>query len=499
MVRIDDGGGGPTLNPKAKHYERELFKVFSVGTGSIYLTESDWKDAKKQLEDLSKDVKTVRSELEAPADGSKGWTGPAADAALSSLKKLSETLDTHAVEVGGVKLSLNQIYTAVTDAQASWYSEVSSISTYVNPDDHMRLPAPYAPTAENAEKYSVRDPDAAAAAEDALWEQRNQAAKKVLDQLGADTKDAKKAMPIEVSDDETDTPYTPQGSTPGGNYPTNTTTSSGNPTWTGGVVSVGNPGGTDGGGDPGPEYPPVIPPTTVHPVEPPVVIVPEETGLTPITSDGEVTGTTGYPSTTGSTGSTGLPSGSGSDFGGGSTAAGGIGGAAGAAGLLGARRGGGFFGGGGGTSGATARGAAGASGRGAMSGRAGSAGTARGGSSMVPGGGAQGRAGASGRGGAAGRASSVKGASASGRYGVPKLDGKSSGVAPAGAQQGGRAGARGAGKGQGGRAGVAANAAARGGARKGDKDQIVDVDALTHEDEETWFEGTEESSPQVWE
>ena len=32
MVRIDEGGGGPTLNPKAKHYERELFKVFAVQT-----------------------------------------------------------------------------------------------------------------------------------------------------------------------------------------------------------------------------------------------------------------------------------------------------------------------------------------------------------------------------------------------------------------------------------------------------------------------------------
>ena len=35
-------------------------------------------------------------------------------------------------------------------------------------------------------------------------------------------------------------------------------------------------------------------------------------------------------------------------------------------------------------------------------------------------------------------------------------------------------------------------------ARATKDDQAQDVDKLTHEDEEKWFEGTEESSPQVW-
>ena len=211
MVMIaDGGGGGPTLNPKAKHYERELFKIFAVETGSIAVTQTDWQGAKTQLEDLAKDVRAVRSELEAPADGGKGWTGPAATAALSTLKKLSDTLDAHAGEVGDVDTSLGQVYKAVSDAEAGWYSDVASISTYVDPANHMRLPAPYAPTAENVDKYSVPDPDAAAAAEDAKWQQRNLAAKKILEQLATDTQTAKATMPIDVQDD-TEDPYNNQG------------------------------------------------------------------------------------------------------------------------------------------------------------------------------------------------------------------------------------------------------------------------------------------------
>src|SRR5690349_14853455 len=95
----DGGGGGPTLNPKAKHFERELFKVFAASTSTIWLTQEDWRGAKTQLENLAKDVQQVKSELQAPGDGGKGWQGPAAEAALSSLEKLSTTLDGHAAKV----------------------------------------------------------------------------------------------------------------------------------------------------------------------------------------------------------------------------------------------------------------------------------------------------------------------------------------------------------------------------------------------------------------
>ena len=41
-------------------------------------------------------------------------------------------------------------------------------------------------------------------------------------------------------------------------------------------------------------------------------------------------------------------------------------------------------------------------------------------------------------------------------------------------------------------------AAGAGGARNGEKPTAADVDGLTHEDEDTWYDGTDESSPQVW-
>ncbi|MFC7489261.1 MULTISPECIES: WXG100 family type VII secretion target [unclassified Knoellia] len=506
MVRVDDGGGGPTLNPKAKHYERELFKVFGVQTGSIYLTQTDWQNAKKQLEGLAKDVRTVHGELAAPSDGSNGWSGPAAEAARASLEKLSSTLDTRAGEIGEVDTSLGQVYKAVSDAKAAWYAEVASISTYVDPDDHKRLPAPYLPTAENADKYSVRDPAAAAAAEDALWEQRNQAAKKVLDQLTVDTQSAKGTMPIDVKDD-TQTPYDNRGPASTDRTPGSAIQSSSS----GGYIEGGHHVGTildpDGNGDgDSNDDPPVI--LTPNPVDPEIVICgpdildpdPVDTDVfDPISSDGDVTGSTGVNTGTGPGGSQGsYPTGSGGGgMGAGGLAAGGIGGAAGLGGLL--RRGGGLAGGG---SSAVRGGAAGTRGSAARSG-----GAARGGSA-VPGGAGRGGtvvpgSGGGARGGASGRTSAVKGATGSGRYGVPKLAGKGGpGVVPAGGGQAGRG--TGSGKGgarSGGQAGGrgAVGAAGGGGTRKGPKDgQSQDVDKLTHEDEETWFDGTEESSPQVW-
>jgi hypothetical protein len=119
---------------------------------------------------------------------------------------------------------------------------------------------------------------------------------------------------------------------------------------------------------------------------------------------------------------------------------------------------------------------------------------------MVPGGGGtsgQSRAGASGRG------SAVRGASGSGRYGVPKLDGKGNAVVPASSGQASKAGGRGAsgrgapGSGTRGGVGAAGVAGARG-ARQGGETKATDVDRLTHEDEDTWYDGTDESSPQVW-
>lgn len=505
-MRPDEGGGGPTLNPKAKHYERELFKVFSVQTGSISMTQTDWQNAKKQLEALARDVRAVHGELEAPADGSKGWSGPAAVAALGSLNKLSETLDTHAGEIGSVDTSLGQVYTAVSDAKSEWYAKVAIISTYVDPDDHKRLPAPYLPTADNAAKYSIRDPEAAAAAEDAKWEERNQAAKKVLDQLALDTQTAKGTMPIDVKDDK-ETPYENQG-------PASTTRTSGTASQSGADVrptgthvgSVLQPQPTDVVGLPEPTE--ITPVTPTEPTEPEICTgypPPQDpTFLDPISSDGEVTGSTGLTPGQGTEGTSGgYPTGGStgvSGVGAGGVAAGGIGGAAGLGSLL-SKRAGGMFSSGGSAKGGSASGRATGGGAGTRGSAMRSGGARPGGSQMVPGGGAS-RSGGAARGGAgaAGRGSAVKGSTGAGKYGVPKVGGKGTGGVPAGgAGQGGKGAGKAGGRGTGGRGVGGASAAGRGGARKGDKNQPQDIDKLTHEDEEKWFEGTEESSPQVWE
>ncbi|MFW5469807.1 WXG100 family type VII secretion target [Knoellia sp. CPCC 206435] len=514
MAVLDGGGSGPTLNPKAKHYERRLFKVFSSSTASIWLTQNDWRAAKTQLEDLAKDVRQVHTELQAPPTGGRGWQGPAAEAALASLQKLSSTLDTHATKVGDVDTSLGQVHTAITEAKAGWYSEVASISTYVDPAEHTRLPAPYLPTPENRAQYSVPDTEAAAAAEDALWEQRNQAAKRVLDRLGTDTQTATSTMPIETRT-RSETPYSQSGpGGGGGDYPAGTRT----PSTSGGyavqpdtgvvfdgdrgddedrdrpdpVVIIENP---DPETDPDPELDPdpETEPDRETGVGPETGVDPE-TGLDPISSDGDVTGTIGTNPTGDGVTSPGMqaPRGGGG-IGAGGLAAGGLGaGAAGVGGILGARGGmarGGAIGVGssGGTRGGTTVRPGGAGARGGAA--FGSAGSARGGATVVPGGG--GAAGQS-RAGASGRGSAVKGASGSGRYGVPKLDGRGGGAAPTASGQSGRT--------AGGRAGRSGpvGAAGAGGGRTGEKRTAADVDGLTHEDEDTWYDGTDESSPQVW-
>lgn len=492
MVDPDRPAPPPTLNPRAKHYERQLHKIFAVDTAAIWLTQQNWIDAKAQLEDLAKDVRGVRTELTAPADGGKGWTGPAADAALASLQKLSDTLDGHAVKVGDVDASLKNVYDAVWEAKNAWDTKVASISTYVDPEDHKRLPAPYAPTAENVANHSVTDHEAVAAAEDARWEQRNQAAKQVLQDLGVQTQEAMGKMPIEAKDSG-EGPYRSTGTAPGADYGTNTS----RPSSSGGYevspsgptgVNTGVPGTRDP--DTGVVFPPLVPEVPeVVTIEP----VPEDHGTDPISSDGDTTGSTGPVGPGTSAAASHAGGGGGGGIGPGGIAAGGVGaGAAGLGGLLGARRGGGVVPGGG----TQARGGAAGSRGSAMR----SGGASRTGQ-VIPGGG-----GSQARGGASTRGSAVKGASGSGRYGVPKLDGRGGGVVPSGSGQAAKGGARGgagaSGRGSAardvGRGGAAMGAVGARGSRKDDRNPTEDVDKLTHEDEDTWYDGTEESSPQVW-
>ncbi|WP_353953280.1 hypothetical protein V6K52_07620 [Knoellia sp. S7-12] len=495
----------PVLNDKAKHYERELHKIFAVDTAAIWLTWDDWKTAETKVSALAKAVRTTKRSLQEPS-GEKGWSGPAADVAYDSLDRLSTSLDDRSREIADVKSSLDDVYKAVNLAKDEFNSKVNSISTWVDAGAHKKLPDGAPPNA-SIDTYGVTDAAAVSAEEDKKWEERNQAAKAVLDALGADTQAASAKMPIDTTGDS-ETPYSNQG--PAANNHTSGTASqsssagyiSGGQAVVTGQLHPVDSNGNNGGDD-----------VIQHPPEPedPVVIVcelppdrlpdGEDVGLDPISSDGPVTGTTGVTPGDGPSGSQGgYPSGGGGVSAGG-VAAGGIGGAAGLGGLLRGRAGGGML-----SSGGTPRGGAssarsnGAGARGAAGGRPGAAVGRPGGAQMVPGGG-----GTSARGGSSARGSAVKGATSSGRYGVPKL-GAGNGAVPAGGGQSGKGASKttgtgkAGGRGGAGRGGASMGAAAGGGGRKGDKkDQPQDVEKLTHEDEEAWFEGTEESSPQVWE
>ena len=81
-------------------------------------------------------------------------------------------------------------------------------------------------------------------------------------------------------------------------------------------------------------------------------------------------------------------------------------------------------------------------------------------------------------GGAAKGATSGRGAARTGRYGVPKLGGADAGRGGPAAVGGGAAGGRG---------------------RAEDRKDPQDVDHLTTQDEETWFEGAEDATAPVWE
>ncbi|MFC7488011.1 hypothetical protein ACOCJ7_18395 [Knoellia sp. CPCC 206453] len=488
----------PVLNANAKHYERQLHKIFAVDTASIWLTWNDWKTAETQVTDLAKAVRTTKASLQEPS-GDKPWSGPAADAAYTSLDRLSTSLDDRSRELGDVKASLDKIYKAVNLAKDEFSSKVNSISTWVDPAAHQKLPAG-APKPD-INLYGVPDGEAIAAAEDAKWEERNQAAKVVLDSLGADTQTASAKLPIDAKSDA-QTPYSNDG--PASSDRTSGTASqsstSGGYINGGRAVVTGQLDPVDNGNHTGTEVPTAHPqpPTEICTGDPTHVPTVDEVNYDPISSDGPVTGSTGVSTGTG-TGPTGTyptGGGGGGGVGGGGLAAGGIGGAAGLGGMLRGGAGGMFSNGGAARGGATGARGNGAGARGSAT-RAGGVGRP-GGAQAIPGGG-----GASARGGASGRGSAVKGATGSGRYGVPKL-GSNGGVAGGGGQAGKGSGAgKGAGTAKAGARGggrTSLGAAGAGGARKGDKNgQPEDVDKLTTEDEEKWFEGTDDSSPQVWE
>lgn len=456
MVIPDEGPYVPALPDDAGPFERQLHDIYGFSSGLVELTAEDWGKTADAVTGLALDVKGV---VDALRGAQEPWEGPAAEAAYATLAKLRTSLEARSAEITDIKKGLEDAAAAADVARTQYSSTVRSVSTYVDREG-------YQP--EGGGNFNITGYEAAI---EARREERESAAKEVLETFNASMGAAAKQMPVESTDDSVtiDTggniPSGGGGNGPGGRGPGGGSYTPPN----GGVWEPRPPRNDD---------PPVIigPP----PVDPPNPVIIEcgpwpDPDPTDVDLDGETTGTTtptgpGSPNWAGTSpgGTSGGPGGLGLG-----TGAGAIGGGAlaGGAAMLGkgvlGRLGGGALGGAGrgpliagGNTGAPARGSA--SGRGGAAGAAG-----RGG--MVAGA----------QGGAAGRGSGgVRGARATGRYGVPKL-GEGS--------RGGRGGVVAAGSGAGSRGG-----------RKGKDGRAEGVDRLTHEDEETWFEGEDDATPPVW-
>ncbi|WP_030527406.1 WXG100 family type VII secretion target [Phycicoccus jejuensis] len=488
MVIPDEGPSNPALPADAGPNERKLYGIYGFSTVLVRMTADDWGTTADTVSNLATEVRSVITKLQG-AD--RPWTGPAADAAYATLQRLAGQLDDRAEEITGIKRGLNQAADAADTARQAYQNTVRTISTDVDRSSYEHTQARQGgQPAPDGKVFDQAGFDAAVAAQ---REQREQQSATVLAGFGSGIRGAAREMPVAAQDSVTIDPGSSGGGGGGGGYP-----SGGGPS---GGSYVAPSGGGGGGGvyhvshptgwvqEPvveNPQPPTTTPPTTTPPVEPPAPVSPVSPTPTPVHLDGGTTGTV-TPGGAGSTGWAGTAPGGGSSGGGagGLGGAGAVGGGAlmGGAALLGkgvlGRMGGGAFGAAGaagrpglvaGSTSAAGRGAGGAAGRGA----AGAAGR----TTVAPGGqGAAARGGARGAGGGRG-AAGVTGSRSTGKYGVPKVG-----------ESGGRgAGAKGA---------VGAASGGRGG-RRGRDEQAQDVDHLTHEDEETWFEGEDDATPPVW-
>ncbi|WP_299447162.1 hypothetical protein [uncultured Phycicoccus sp.] len=454
MLIRDEGAGVPPLPGDAGPFERMLHDIYGFSTPLVRMSAEDWRKVSDAVTTLSAEVRSVVAALQG-AD--EPWEGPAADSAYATLHALATALDARATEIADVRTGLEHAAAAADSARLRYATDVRSVSTDVDPEAYR--PAGGGP-------FNVTGYEAAI---EGRREQREAKAKAVLDDFSTDMGQAAKQLPVEARDDSvTITPTSGRPRSGGGHTPGSANGAAYQPpsggvrysgSQTGFALGPGADGGSGGGAGGGPGGGGTT----------------GGDGSDPghgVQLDGPTGGTTA-PTTGGSTGWAGTsaqgPATGGSGLGGA--------GAAGAGGLLSggaAMLGRGAFGrggplGGAGRPGPVIAGSTGAAARGSAAGggaRSGTAGAAR--PVVAPG--SQGAV----RGGQG--AGGVKGARTGGRYGVPRLgeSGSGRGAVVAGSAAGGRG--RGA----------------------KDTDAARDVDSLTHEDEETWFEGEDDATPPVW-
>jgi hypothetical protein len=477
-MRPDDGGSTrPPLPAEAGPNERTLYEVYDFQTGIVDLTASDWATSAESVRGLSADVRGIVSALRGAPDA---WSGPAAEAAYQTLGKLADNLDGHAEEIDRIEAGLTGAMDSATAARTDYVTKVRSVSLDIDPADFQHTPFTQ-PTQVSADLPTVLDRPAYDSAVAGARAAREQQAAAVLATFTDSMTTATKKLPVEPSDPASvpggtgpsggsSGPPTGGGSTPSGSshLPPGGTGDPGPGGWTPTDVTGGDdlpwddtgdddPDDTDTGGGGGNPWPPLADPP------PPVLDGPVDGTTSPGGGGGSVgplPGSTGPGGSAGQLGPGGAAAGMGGMLAGGGAAAvlgrAGMPGGAPAARLPG------------GAPAGRAAGSVVSTSSGGVAGRTGAASAGAGRSSVIAGGGQGGTA----RGGAAGRGSGVR----TGRYGVPKL--------------GGGAGGRGA-------VGASGAAGSRGGTTE--REDAPEVDHLTREDEETWFEGAEDATPPVWE
>ena len=492
MVQVHDGGGPgrPQLPAQAGTHEQTLYELYDFQTGIVSYTASQWRTTASEVTELAASVRRVVRELRNAPDGGEAWSGDAAEAAYATLGRLATNLDTHAEEIARIESGLTLAGDAVVEARTAYVTSVRTVSLDVDEQAYTRTPfmrpggpaGPDLPATLDQAAYDAAVADARA--------RREAEALTVLQSFDGSMTEATKKLPVEPDYDPVSSGGTGGSGGGGGGYPAGGGSSGGGDVGPGGGGTVPpGPGWlppTDGGPDgPGPTDPnptdpgPTDPgPTDTGPTD--TTLPPDGGGPSPVL-DGPTTGTTGPGSGSGgvaplpgSTGAPGATGGGGLGAGGAAAGMGGMLAGGGAAALMG--RSGGPGGPGAGRPGVVVGGstAAGRPGGTTGSGRPGTGAVGR--TTVLPGGGQGAARAGSGRGASRGTGASG-GTGRTGRYGVPRLgdrDGRS-----------GAAGATGA-----------AGAGGRGGTRDEDGQ---DVDRLTTEDEETWFEGAEDATPPVWE
>ncbi len=218
MVMQHDGGGSgfPPLPADAGPTERALYEIYDFQTGIVSYTASQWKTTADEITDLASSVRQVVRELRRAPDGGEAWSGSAAEAAYESLGKLATNLDRHAEDILNIEAGLTAASDAVSDARSAYVTRVRTVDTDIDQAGYMTGPPP-PPVGPPVPK--TLDTAAYDQAVSAARAQRESEAQSVMQAYDTRMETAAKKLPVEPAESPVSDGNYPSGpGTPGG-YP----------------------------------------------------------------------------------------------------------------------------------------------------------------------------------------------------------------------------------------------------------------------------------------